>query len=128
MYGCYCGGTKPGMRSVRHGDWKLIKYETLDGKIKETQLFNLRDNPHELLLEHQEPAIIELTGHKPAPSQVNLAENAQYTEKLKQMEALLLTEMERLDDPYRFDEGYINGKPKQRSKTKNNSKSKNNTP
>ncbi len=128
MYGCYCGGTKPGMRSVRHGDWKLIKYETLDGKIKETQLFNLRDNPHELLLEHQEPAIIELTGHKPAPTQVNLAEDAQYTEKLKQMEALLLTEMERLDDPYRFDEGYINGKPKQRSKTKNNSKSKNNTP
>ena len=27
MYGAYCGGTKPGMRSVRKGDWKLIKYD-----------------------------------------------------------------------------------------------------
>jgi choline-sulfatase len=27
LFGVYCGGTKPGMRCVRLGDWKLIKFE-----------------------------------------------------------------------------------------------------
>ncbi|MDP6035901.1 MAG: sulfatase-like hydrolase/transferase, partial [Verrucomicrobiota bacterium] len=31
LYGVYSGGTKPGMRSVRRGDWKLIKYDVMDG-------------------------------------------------------------------------------------------------
>ncbi|MDP7108194.1 MAG: sulfatase-like hydrolase/transferase, partial [Roseibacillus sp.] len=43
LYGVYCGGTKPGMRSVRKGDWKLIKYDVMDGKVRQTQLFNLKD-------------------------------------------------------------------------------------
>lgn len=104
LYGCYCGGTKPGMRSVRKGDWKLIKYETLDGKVKETQLFNLKENPHELIQEHHAPAVIKMTGNKPKSNQVDLAEDPKYANKLKEMEALLLSEMQRLDDPYRFDE------------------------
>ncbi|MDB4293567.1 sulfatase-like hydrolase/transferase, partial [Maribacter sp.] len=36
MYGVYSGGTKPGMRSVKKGDWKLIKYDVMDGAIQET--------------------------------------------------------------------------------------------
>ena len=45
LYGVYCGGTKPGMRSVRKGDWKLVKYDTMNGQVHETQLFNLAENP-----------------------------------------------------------------------------------
>ena len=52
LYGVYCGGTKPGMRSVRKGDWKLIKYDVLDGQVHQTQLFNLAENPDELLSSH----------------------------------------------------------------------------
>lgn len=110
LYGCYCGGTKPGMRSVRKGDWKLIKYETLDGKVKETQLFNLAENPDELLAEHHAAAIQKATGNTPTTSQIDLAESPEYKEKLEEMEALLLSEMERLHDPYRFDEGYLSAK------------------
>lgn len=47
LYGVYCGGTKPGMRAVRKGDWKLIKYDMMDGQVRETQLFNLAENPEE---------------------------------------------------------------------------------
>ena len=116
LYGCYCGGTKPGMRSVRKGDWKLIKYETLDGQVKQTQLFNLAENPHELLAEHHEPAIAGLTGNQPKANQRNLAADPGYSDKLAEMEKLLLSEMERLDDPYRFGEGYKNpkGQPKRK--------------
>ena len=24
LYGVYCGGTKPGMRCVKKGDWKMV--------------------------------------------------------------------------------------------------------
>jgi arylsulfatase A-like enzyme len=34
LYGVYNGGTKPGMRCVKQGDWKLIKYDVLDGKVR----------------------------------------------------------------------------------------------
>ena len=87
LYGTYAGGSKPGMRAVKQGDWKLIQYESADGKAKHTQLFNLSENPDELLPEHGKP---------------NLADNPKHTEKLKEMQALLLAEMRRLDDPYRF--------------------------
>jgi len=100
LYGVYCGGTKPGMRSVRKGDWKLIKYDVLEGKVRETQLFNLAKNPNELLEQHHDPKVIELTGNKPAETQVNLADDPRYAEKLKEMETLLLAEQRRLDDPY----------------------------
>ena len=49
LYGVYSGGTKPGMRCVKKGDWKLIKYDVLDGTVRETQLFNLAENPDEFL-------------------------------------------------------------------------------
>jgi arylsulfatase A-like enzyme len=83
MYGAYSGGSKPGMRCVKKGNWKLIEYEAPDRQVRETQLFNLAENPHELL-------------------EQNLANDPSSAEKLAQMRAVLLTEMRRLDDPYRF--------------------------
>jgi arylsulfatase A-like enzyme len=102
MYGVYSGGTKPGMRSVRKGDWKLVKYDVLGGKVRQTQLFNLRENPHEFLAEHHDPRVIALTGFTPEKHQVNLAGDPKHSEKLKEMEALLLSEMQRLQDPHRL--------------------------
>ena len=102
LYGCYCGGTKPGMRCVRKGDWKLIKYDVLDGQVRETQLFNLAENPHEFLVEHHDKEVIGLTAHTPKPHQIDLAESPEHAEKRAEMEALLLSEMQRLKDPYRF--------------------------
>jgi arylsulfatase A-like enzyme len=92
LYGVYCGGTRPGMRCVKKGDWKLIKYDVLDGAVRETQLFNLASNPHEFLSEHG----------KEDPNLTDLAEDPAHAEKLAQMEALLLAEMRRLDDPFRL--------------------------
>ena len=102
LYGVYSGGTKPGMRSVRKGDWKLIKYDVLEGKVRQTQLFNLKDNPNELLKEHHDNRIAKLTANTPKTNQVNLADDPKYAGKLAEMEALLLSEMRRLDDPYRL--------------------------
>ena len=73
LYGVYCGGSKPGMRSVKKGDWKLIKYDALDGQVHETQLFNLAENPGELIEEHRDPRVVALTGNRPATNQRNLA-------------------------------------------------------
>jgi arylsulfatase A-like enzyme len=87
LYGSYAGGSKPGMRCVKQGDWKLIRYEAPDRGVNETQLFNLAENPHELLAEHGRP---------------NLAGDPKHADKLKEMQALLLSEMRRLDDPFRF--------------------------
>ena len=56
LYGVYCGGTKPGMRSVRKGDWKLIKYQSPTG-VRETQLFNLGANPHEFIQQHHDATL-----------------------------------------------------------------------
>ena len=92
LYGVYSGGTKPGMRSVRKGEWKLIKYDVMKGTVRRTQLFNLNKNPYELLSEHK--------GDK--SHQINLANNPKFTNKLKEMEVLLFKEMKRLDDPYRL--------------------------
>jgi arylsulfatase A-like enzyme len=102
LYGVYNGGTKPGMRSVRQGDWKLIQYDVLDGQVRETQLFNLKENPEEFLIEHHDPKVTALTGITPAKHQVNLARDPRHADKLKEMQALLLAEMRRLDDPYRL--------------------------
>jgi arylsulfatase A-like enzyme len=92
MYGVYCGGTKPGMRTVKKGDWKLIKYDVMDGAVRETQLFNLAENPYEYLPEHGKAGEME----------TDLAENPKYAEKRKEMEALLLEQMKKYDDPYRL--------------------------
>lgn len=102
LYGVYCGGTKPGMRCVRRGDWKLIQYDVLDGKVRETQLFNLAENPREFLQEHHDPGVIALTGQTPESHQRNLADDPRYAARRAEMEALLLQEMRRLDDPYRL--------------------------
>ena len=102
LYGAYCGGTKPGIRSVRKGDWKLIKYDVLNGKVRETQLFNLKENPHEYIQQNHASSVKEQTGAKPKLGQANLARNPKYADKLREMEALLLSEMIRLDDPHRF--------------------------
>ncbi|MEM8955583.1 MAG: sulfatase-like hydrolase/transferase [Verrucomicrobiota bacterium] len=102
LYGVYCGGTKPGMRSVKQGDWKLIKYDVMDGEVQETQLFNLTENPNEYIPEHHEDANIAFTGVTPEPNQTNLADDPAHAEKLAEMEALLLAEMRRLHDPYRL--------------------------
>ena len=92
LYGAYNGGTKPGMRCVRQGDWKLIKYDVMDGTVRETQLFNLKSNPHEFIAEHRH-SDEQLT---------DLAENPAYADRLVEMEALLLAEMRRVEDPYRL--------------------------
>ncbi|MGI9239627.1 MAG: sulfatase-like hydrolase/transferase [Verrucomicrobiales bacterium] len=83
LYGVYCGGTKPGMRCLRSGDWKLIKYDVLDGTVRETQLFNISENPHEFLDQ-------------------DLAEHPDHSATRKRLEKLLQDEMERLDDPYKL--------------------------
>ncbi|MCX7885744.1 MAG: sulfatase-like hydrolase/transferase [Verrucomicrobiae bacterium] len=102
LYGAYNGGSKPGMRCVRKGDWKLIEYDVYEGQVRQTQLFNLRENPHELLAEHHDPKVVALTGNKPALHHLNLANDPRYADKLKEMRALLLEEMRRHDDPWRL--------------------------
>ena len=102
LYGVYNGGTKPGMRSVKHGDWKLIKYDVMNGSVRETQLFNLKENPNEFLVEHHDEKVTALTDATPAKDQVNFAGDPRYAAKLAEMEALLLAEMRRLHDPWRL--------------------------
>ncbi len=102
LFGVYNGGTKPGMRCVKQGDWKLIKYDVMAGAVRETQLFNLAENPHECLREHHDPQVIALTGITPAANQLNLADDPRYGEKLREMESLLHAEMRRLNDPWRL--------------------------
>jgi arylsulfatase A-like enzyme len=102
LYGVYNGGTKPGMRSVKKGDWKLIKYDVMEGAVRQTQLFNLKDNPHELLIEHHDSNVASLTGVRPEIRHVNLAGDPRHADKLKEMESLLLAEMRRYDDPWRL--------------------------
>ena len=102
LYGAYSGGAKPGIRSVKHGDWKLIEYEAADRGVRETQLFQLESNPAELLPQHREPETVRLVGSSPEPQQTNLAGDPRHAAKLEEMRGLLLAEMRRLNDPYRF--------------------------
>lgn len=110
LYGAFSGDSKPGVRCVKKGDWKLIKYDVLESKelgapairVRKTQLFNLAENPHELTLEHHDPKVVALTGNTPNSQQVNLATLPEYAEMLEEMEAHLLSEQIRLNDPYRF--------------------------
>jgi len=102
LYGLYSAGAKPGMRSVNHAGWKLIKYEDAKNNFSHTQLFNLTENPNEYIEQHSDPAVIKLTGVTPKENQTNLAADPKHAAKLKQMEELLLQQMVNLDDPYRF--------------------------
>lgn len=100
LYGVYCGGTKPGMRTIKTHRWKLIQYDMLDGQVRQTQLFNLKENPNELLVEHHGPELARLLKNKPGTSQINLANSPEYVAKRKELEQLLRSEMKRLRDPY----------------------------
>lgn len=102
MYGVYSGGTKPGIRCVRRGDWKLIEYDVLDGQIRRTQLFNLAQNPDELLVEHSVPTVVTKTGNEPSEVQRDLSGDPRYATVLQEMETLLLSQMRTYDDPYRL--------------------------
>jgi len=102
LFGVYCGGTKPGMRCIRMGDWKLIKYDVLDGKVRETQLFNLVENPNEFIAEHHDSKVMAMTGIKPQPHQTNLADDPRYAKRRALLEVRLMKEMQRLHDPYRL--------------------------
>ena len=104
MFGVYCGGTKPGMRSVKQGDWKLIEYDTLDGKVRKTQLFNLAENPDELLIEHHVDVVVAMTGNQPEANQQNLAGDEQYRQQLMRMRELLKSEMSKWGDPYMLEQ------------------------
>ena len=130
LFGVYCGGGRPGTRCVKQGDWKLTKYQVDKTGVRHTQLFNLKENPHEFIKEHHDPKVIALTGFKPTPNQVNLAGNPKYAAKLKQMEALLLAEMRRHDDPYRLwnqpDDGLPTPIIRERNKNKKPKKPKKN--
>ncbi len=102
LYGVYCGGQKPGMRTVRQGDWKLVKYDVPSAGVHETQLFNLKENPLELLPQHHSQEVIAVTGYTPKANETNLADQPEYAEKRKELESLLQKEMQRLDDPYQL--------------------------
>ncbi|MDA1069392.1 MAG: sulfatase-like hydrolase/transferase [Verrucomicrobia bacterium] len=102
LYGVFAAETRPGLRTVRKGDWKLIKYDVYDGGYQKTQLFNLVKNPDELLPEHHTPRMVATTGNQPKPYQTNLADNPAHADKLAEMESLLLLEMQKHDDPFRL--------------------------
>jgi len=102
LYGVYNGGTKPGMRCVKNGDWKLIQYDVLNGMVRKTQLFNLKENPHEFIEQHHDPKVVAQTGCQPTANQVNLADDPRYADKRREMESLLLREMRSLEDPWRL--------------------------
>ena len=70
--------------------------------MRETQLFNLKENPHEYLEQNHDSKVTAQSGAKPKSNQRNLAQDPKHAAKLKEMEALLLSEMKRLDDPYRL--------------------------
>ncbi|MGE9270080.1 MAG: sulfatase-like hydrolase/transferase, partial [Verrucomicrobiales bacterium] len=52
LYGVYSGGSKPGIRAITDGRFKLIKYDVDNNSTQVTQLFDLESNPFELLPEH----------------------------------------------------------------------------
>ena len=92
----------------------------MDGAVRETQLFNLAENPDEFLAQHHDAKVTTLTGRTPRDGQVNLAADPGHAAKRKEMEALLLAEMRRFDDPYRlWDQPKDGLKPPQAKKAKN---------
>ncbi len=97
VYGVYSGGTKPGMRSVKRGRWKLIKYDVMSNEIQETQLFDLATNPHEFLQEHADLGLAAT-----APHQVNLAKHPAYALVRQELEELMMMQRKEHQDPYQF--------------------------
>ena len=62
-------------RAVRRGDWKLIRYP----KVDVTQLFNLKDDPHELK---------------------NLADDSRHADRVRKMMTLLKAQQKLYNDPH----------------------------
>jgi len=87
LYGLYAGGDKPGMRAVTDGRFKLIKYDVAGNTVQETQLFDLEQNPFELLHEHGVP---------------NLATRPAYARIRQRLEERLMEQRVENADPYAF--------------------------
>ena len=72
--------------------------------------------------QHHDAAVKSLTGANPGAEQTDLAEDPKYADKLAEMEALLLEEMRRQDDPYRLwdqpDDGLQPPNPREGAKEK----------
>lgn len=87
LYGLYAGGSKPGIRAVTDGRFKLIKYDVGGNATQVTQLFDLRENPFELLPQH---------------GVTNLATQPAYTLVRQHLEELLMQQRIENADPYAF--------------------------
>lgn len=69
---------------------------------RQSQLFNLNVNPHELLPEHRSADVIRLTGNSPGQDQINLAGMNESRQKQEELERLLLALQVQYGDPYRL--------------------------
>ncbi|MFC1765557.1 sulfatase-like hydrolase/transferase [Planctomycetota bacterium] len=87
LYGLYAGSAKPGIRAVTDGRYKLIKYDVTNNATQVTQLFDLQENPFELLPEHGVP---------------NLATDAAYAPIRQYLEERLTETRVKFSDPYAF--------------------------
>ena len=87
VYGIYAGGNKPGMRAITDGRWKLIKYDVAANATQVTQLFDLQQNPFELLPEHGVP---------------DLADHPAYSLIRQELEEQLMRARKNFADPYAF--------------------------
>ena len=87
LYGVYAGGDKPGIRAVTDGRFKLVKYDVAGNASQVTQLFDLEENPFELLPEHGVPY---------------LATRTAYAGIRQRLEAALSQQRILNDDPYAF--------------------------
>ena len=125
VYGVYAGGTKPGMRSIKTSDgWKLIEYNVLGKSVRETQMFNLNDNPNEFIPEHHDANLQSKLGINPKPLQTDLAEHPDYQKQKSALSALLAAEMKQLGDPYDLEGVYAKDLPKRKNRQKNKTPAK----
>lgn len=85
LYGLYAGGDKPGIRAVTDGRFKLMKYDVGNNATQVTQLFDLEQNPFELLPEHGVP---------------NMAEQPAYAQIRQRLEERLMEKRILFADPY----------------------------
>jgi choline-sulfatase len=102
VYGTYSGGTKPGMRSVKTGRWKLVKFDVDSNATQETQLFDLALNPNEFLLQHTDPGMASLLGLEATPNQIDLADHPAYALVRQAMEEKMMAQRKLHEDPYQL--------------------------
>jgi choline-sulfatase len=103
LYGAYSGGSKPGIRCVKQGPWKLIRYEAPDRAVSRVQLFNLDTNPDELLKDHHDPRLRAILGRELLDQQQDLSGDPRFSSQLDRMQALLVQQMQAWDDPHSQD-------------------------